>query len=126
MQLDSSIDIISKKHPASTNRYIYFNNKIQKVRKLVFNFWFIFFQLNHRLICLEPKLFSKSDLFGKPLISTIWHEFRAPQRDAKIEDESIYSFVFRRFGSTMAENIVDPVFKGRLHQLGHQFFPTLI
>ncbi len=42
-----------------------------------------------------------------------WQEYRAPVRDSSIEDESIWSFAARRFGQTMADNIVDPVFKGK-------------
>ena len=71
-----------------------------------------FYSIVRYYLFKEPKLFTKSELFGGPLISVIWNEFRAPKRDPKIQDESIWSFVSRRFSPTMADNIVDPVFKG--------------
>lgn len=33
--LEEHIDLISKAHPASKNRYIYLNNKVNAVRKLI-------------------------------------------------------------------------------------------
>ena len=38
LNLESSIEVISNKHPAALNRYIYFKNRIHRVRKFLKDF----------------------------------------------------------------------------------------
>ena len=60
----------------------------------------------------ETRLFKTSELIRQPLIKSIWKEVFAPKRDSDVTDESIYSFISRRLGPEIAENLMDPVFKG--------------
>lgn len=62
-------------------------------------------------------MIGKSDLLPKGLLSYLWKEYRTAPRDASIEDESIHSFISRRLGENIADNVVDPVFKG-VNRLG--------
>lgn len=57
-------------------------------------------------------MFGKSDILGKGMISHLIKEYTTPPRDPSIEDESIWSFLARRIDPIIAENVVDPVFKG--------------
>ena len=50
---------------------------------------------------------------NKRLISYIWNEYNKSPRDQNVEDESIWSFISRRMDSNIADNLVDPVFKGK-------------
>ncbi len=54
----------------------------------------------------------KSPLMNKRLITYGWKELTKPPRDPKIEDESVWSFISRRFDDSIADNLVDPIFKG--------------
>ncbi|CAF0738300.1 unnamed protein product [Brachionus calyciflorus] len=91
LDLGSSVEIISKEHPAATNRYIYFNNQIN---------------------ILKPKLFGKTPLMSKGMLRLVYNEFRNPPRDPSVQDESIWSFISRRVDREIADNLLDPVFKG--------------
>jgi hypothetical protein len=42
----------------------------------------------------------------------MFKELSIPPRDSSVKDESIWSFISRRFDSSVADNLVDPVFKG--------------
>ena len=59
-------------------------------------------------------MFKKNALLPKRLISYLWHEFKTPGRAPDVEDESIWSFMARRMGPEVADNLVDPLFKGNL------------
>lgn len=89
--MGSKIELIPKTHPASLNRYIYSNDKINAV---------------------SASLFKKSEILPKRLISYLWNEFTAPKRSDQVEDESIWSFIARRLSPDVADNLVDPLFKG--------------
>lgn len=54
---------------------------------------------------------------SKGLIRYLLKEFRSPKRDPNVEDETIWSFISRRLDSEIAENIIDPIFKGFFHYL---------
>ena len=56
-------------------------------------------------------MFFNDAVLGKPLLLTLFKEYRTPPRSSDIQDESIYDFITRRFNSTIAENVVDPVIK---------------
>lgn len=58
------------------------------------------------------KAFSKTDLLPRSMSAYAWKEFRTPPRDSSIKDESIWSFIARRTDPSVADNLVDPVFKG--------------
>jgi hypothetical protein len=58
------------------------------------------------------KPFAKSPLMNKRLASYGLKELTIPPRDPKIEDESVWSFIARRFDNSIADNLVDPIFKG--------------
>lgn len=51
-------------------------------------------------------------MMSKGLFSYLYKEFRTPPRDQNVQDESIWSFVSRRMSSEIADNLVDPIFKG--------------
>lgn len=91
LKLEDQIDLIRTTHPASTKRYIYLNGKVNLIK---------------------PSLFFNDVVLGKPLLLTLFKEYRTPPRSSDIQDESIYDFITRRFNSTIAENVVDPVIKG--------------
>lgn len=57
-------------------------------------------------------LFKKQELLPKRLISYLLKELRTPKRPDDVEDESIWSFIARRFEPAVADNLVDPLFKG--------------
>lgn len=57
-------------------------------------------------------MFGKSELLPNGLLRYLLKEFRAPTRDKSVEDESIWSFISRRIDPRIADNLVDPVFKG--------------
>jgi len=61
---------------------------------------------------LEIKLFSKTDLLAKPMMQYGIGELCTSRRDKTLEDESIWSFIERRFDAQIADNMVDPIFKG--------------
>ncbi|RNA38960.1 protoporphyrinogen oxidase [Brachionus plicatilis] len=91
LNLSSDIEIISKNHPASVNRYIYFNGRINAIK---------------------PKLIGKTPLMSKGLLRYLFKELRSPKRDSSVQDETIWSFISRRLDPDIAENLIDPVFKG--------------
>ncbi len=58
-------------------------------------------------------MFGKSEILPKRLASYLWKEFSTPGRDpAIVKDESLWSFIARRMEPEVADNLVDPLFKG--------------
>lgn len=75
---------------AALNRYIYFEKSLHKIPSGIFS-----------------ALFSS---FAFPLLQGLWKDFTAsPGKD---DDESIYAFVSRRLGSSIAERLFDPLVLG--------------
>lgn len=73
----------------------------------------------HVSVCLsvlvETKLFGKTALISQSMASLVWKELTTKPRDSeKITDESIESFVSRRFSPEVASNMVDPLLKGTI------------
>lgn len=95
MELDMNsedIDLVSQKHPAALNRYIYMNGQVNRV---------------------ELKMFGKSNLLSQSITSLVWKEMTTKSRNPlEVTDESIASFVSRRFSPEVAANMADPVMKG--------------
>ena len=45
----------------------------------------------------------------------MWKELNTPKRNSDVEDESLWSFIARRFDPDVADNLVDPLFKGIIY-----------
>ncbi len=61
---------------------------------------------------LGQSLLKKQALLPKRLINYMWKELNTPKRNSDVDDESIWSFIARRFEPDVADNLVDPLFKG--------------
>ena len=57
-------------------------------------------------------MLGKTDLLSQGMLKYGYNELFGPKRDASVEDESIWSFIERRFNAQIADNLVDPIFKG--------------
>ncbi|CAL7940696.1 unnamed protein product [Xylocopa violacea] len=111
LKLSSKIIPIKVNHDAVKNRYIYADNKLH---------------------CLPTNLKStitKNSLLNYPLLSALWKDLTT-SRVSK-DDESIYSFMERRFGRDIAEKIAAPILcgicGGDIHELSAKsFMPKLV
>ncbi|KAF7995551.1 hypothetical protein HCN44_006658 [Aphidius gifuensis] len=83
---------ISSKHPIAKNRLIYVDNKLHILPNSVGSF------------------FKVKSPFKRPLITMLWNDFKAPK--VIKNDESIYSFVERRFGKDAADYLISPMLCG--------------
>lgn len=92
LQLSDKLIGIKLNHPAAKNRFIYTDGAL------------------HRLPNDLKGLFKTISLLDRPLISRIWTDLWAPK--VSKEDESIYSFVQRRLGQDIADNIISPMICG--------------
>ncbi|XP_015588358.1 protoporphyrinogen oxidase [Cephus cinctus] len=92
LKLTEKLIPIVSSHPAARNRLIYAENKL------------------HLLPNNLKSLFVKNSPFDRPLISILMNDIKAP-RISK-EDESIYSFVERRLGKDVADNLISPMICG--------------
>ncbi|XP_011156214.1 protoporphyrinogen oxidase [Solenopsis invicta] len=92
LQLNDKLIHIGLHHPAAGNRLIYMDNAL------------------HRLPNSLMGIFKTSSLLDRPLINRIWTDLRAPK--VSKEDESIYSFIQRRVGQDIADNLISPLICG--------------
>lgn len=92
LQLNDKLIHIGLDHPAARNRLIYMDGAL------------------HRLPASIKGIFKTLSLLDRPLITRIWTDLRAPK--VSKEDESIHSFVQRRLGQDIADNIVSPLICG--------------
>lgn len=92
LQLNDKVTHITLNHPAAWNRLIYMDGAL------------------HRLPNNLKAIFKTVSLLDRPLINRIWTDLRAPK--VSKEDESIYSFVQRRLGQDIADNLVSPLICG--------------
>ncbi|TGZ55205.1 protoporphyrinogen oxidase [Temnothorax longispinosus] len=92
LQLNDKLVYIGISHPVASNRLIYMDEAL------------------HRLPNSLKGIFKTSSLLDRPLINRIWTDLRAPK--VSMEDESIYSFVQRRLGQDIADNIISPMICG--------------
>ncbi|XP_026666974.1 protoporphyrinogen oxidase-like, partial [Ceratina calcarata] len=90
--LSSKFIPIKMSHPSVQNRYIYADNAIHLVPSSL------------------KGLLTKNSLLNRPLSSLIVNDFKA-ERVSK-DDESIHSFIERRFGKDVAEKLAAPVLCG--------------
>nr|CAG4643225.1 EOG090X06SP [Ilyocryptus agilis] len=79
-------------HPSSTNRLIYTNSKL------------------HKLPTSIAALFKTCPPFRRPLLSAAFRDLLTSKSREK--DESMFDFVYRRFGPDLAELAIDPLVRG--------------
>ncbi|XP_011873466.1 PREDICTED: protoporphyrinogen oxidase [Vollenhovia emeryi] len=92
LQLNDKLISINVSHPVAANRLIYMDGAL------------------HRLPNSLKTLFKTPSLLDRPLISHIWRDLSAPR--VSKEDESVYSFVQRRLGQDIADNMISPLICG--------------
>lgn len=92
LQLTDKLVYITPSHPAVRNRLIYSNKAL------------------HLLPTSLKGIFKTTSLLDRPLINCLWTELRAPR--VSKEDESVYSFVERRLGRDIADNLISPIICG--------------
>lgn len=92
--LADQIKPIYSTHPAAKNRMIFANGKL------------------HILPSSLQDIFVKHSPFSKPLIYYILKDLTAKRKDIRDNDESIYSFVERRFGNDIARYAISPMICG--------------
>ncbi|XP_012525491.1 protoporphyrinogen oxidase [Monomorium pharaonis] len=92
LQLSDKLIHIGSHHHAVANRLIYTEDAL------------------HRVPTSIATLFKTPSLLDRPLINRIWTDLRAPR--VPKEDESIYSFVQRRLGQDIADNLISPMICG--------------
>lgn len=90
--LSNKLVSLNANHPAAKNRMVYVNGKLYSLPSGFLS------------------LFIPKPPFYKPLIFSVFKDFRAPQKIAN--DESIYSFVERRLGKEIADYIISPLICG--------------
>ncbi|XP_065206015.1 protoporphyrinogen oxidase [Planococcus citri] len=92
LKLSDQLKPILPSHAASKNRYVYVNGKL------------------HALPSSFSAIFKKLPPFSKPLINALVHDYKSPIK--RIDDESIYDFVERRFGKEIADYAISPLICG--------------
>ncbi|CAL4105582.1 unnamed protein product, partial [Meganyctiphanes norvegica] len=92
LNLTEKIINVSYGHPSTKNRMIQVEGKL------------------HKLPNSLPGILKKVPPFTKPLVMAALHDIRA--KKVVNEDESLYSFVNRRFGSEVAKYAIDPLARG--------------
>ncbi|XP_011642007.1 protoporphyrinogen oxidase isoform X1 [Pogonomyrmex barbatus] len=92
LQLKDKIIHIGPSHPATQHRFIYMNEAL------------------HLLPNSLKGIFKTISLLDRPLINRLWTDLRAPKISK--EDESIHSFIQRRLGQDIADNIISPLICG--------------
>lgn len=92
LQLNDKLIRITSSHPASRNRLIYTDEAL------------------HLLPTSLKGIFKTTSLLDRPLISSVWTDLKAPK--VSKEDESIYSFIQRRFGQDIADKLISPIVCG--------------
>ncbi|CAK9814369.1 Protoporphyrinogen oxidase [Anthophora plagiata] len=92
LNLSTKVIPIKSNHPAAKNRYIYADNVLH---------------------CLPNSLkgiMTKNTLLNRSLSSVIWNDLNAIK--VSKDDESIYSFIERRFGKDVSEKMIAPILCG--------------
>ncbi|KOC69638.1 Protoporphyrinogen oxidase [Habropoda laboriosa] len=92
LELSSKLVPIKFNHPAGKNRYIYADNAL------------------HCLPNTLKGMVTKNTLLNRSFSSVIWNDLIAVK--VSKDDESIYSFVKRRFGKDVSEKLVAPMLCG--------------
>lgn len=97
--MENRILMTSKNSAAAQNRFIYFPNHLVRMPGPGTSLW-----NNLSTIWSEP-IFSGA-------ISGFLSEINKPRRSPDVQDESVGSFISRRFGSAIADNVVSAIFHG--------------
>lgn len=92
LQLNDKLMHVTLNDPVAWNRLIYMDQAL------------------HHLPNDIRGVFKTISLLDRPLISHIWTDLKTPK--VSKEDESIYSFVQRRVGQDIADNVVSPLVCG--------------
>lgn len=92
--LENEIVAIPRNHPAAQNRMIYANGSLNTLPSSL------------------KSIFVKSPPFSKPLVLHLLKDITTPKKHIPDEDESIYNFVNRRFGSEVADYLISPLICG--------------
>lgn len=94
LQLADSLVPISRSHVAAKNRMIYADGQL----------------------CMLPSslmsIFKTLPPFSKPLVSAAFHDLFAGPSAGQLDDESIYSFTERRFGTEAAKYLISSMICG--------------
>jgi protoporphyrinogen/coproporphyrinogen III oxidase len=104
LELESELVLTSKASAAAQNRYIYYPD---------------------HLVRLPSKIIDISEIWNEPLTKGVFKglalESLVPKRPNDLEDESVGSFLSRRFGSAIADNLASAglhgIYAGDLYQL---------
>lgn len=88
------IEGIKSSHAAAKNRMIYAKGKLCMLPN----------SLGGALKTIPP--------FSQPLMMAIWNDLKSGAKKIKYGDESIYDFVYRRFGSEIADYAISPMICG--------------
>ena len=99
LDLSDRLLTTSKTSPAAQNRFIYFPDHLVRMPGPGLSIWG-----NLKNILNEP-------LFNQ-LPYSLSKEPRKPKRSPNLQDESVGSFISRRFGSAVADDIVSAIFHG--------------
>lgn len=94
LDLEETVTPILKSHAAATTRLIYANKQL------------------HRLPSNLMSLFVKQSLLSKPIVMYLMKDLVAPKKYNLEQDETIYDFIERRFGTEIADYIISPVICG--------------
>lgn len=92
--LEKQVRPIFPSHPAAKVRMIYTKNQLTVLPSSI------------------SGLLKKIPPFSKPLIYALINDFQAPKSSLKLEDESIYNFTERRFGTEIADYAISPMICG--------------
>lgn len=97
--LEDRLLTTSKDSPAAQNRFIYFPDHLVRMPGPGMS-----------LLANLQNLWSEPIFDGA--IAGALREFSTPKRPPDVQDESVGSFISRRFGSALADNVVSAVFHG--------------
>ncbi|KAJ6637595.1 Protoporphyrinogen oxidase [Pseudolycoriella hygida] len=92
--LSDKVNPICASHAAAKNRMIYVNGNLNLLPSATMD------------------IFKKLPPFSKPLVAAVIHDLTAPRNTQQLEDESIHSFVERRFGKEIAEYAIGSMICG--------------
>lgn len=90
--LSDEIIPVLQTSPAAKNRFIYANDRLNVMPSGLFS------------------LFRKVQPFSRPLVMYAYKDFKTPANTK--DDESVYSFITRRFSEDVAKYAVDPLCRG--------------
>ncbi|XP_055677166.1 protoporphyrinogen oxidase [Lutzomyia longipalpis] len=94
LKLEQEIVPILKSSPAARRRMIYVNGQL------------------HVLPSSLMGALKKQSPFSRPLVAALFHDIRTGKSSELLEDESMYSFVHRRFGQEIADYAISPMICG--------------